>query len=84
MDVLVYTSDILDDDVEVTGPVELMLYAASDGVDTEFMATLIDVHLSGTAINICEGSCNSVEEPTPIQPGDICAYRTSPWPDHLE
>jgi uncharacterized protein len=45
MDVLVYTSDILDEDVEVTGPVELMLYAASDAVDTDFHANPARRHL---------------------------------------
>ena len=38
-DMLVYTTGPLAADVEVTGPVELVLYAASSAVETDFTAT---------------------------------------------
>jgi uncharacterized protein len=83
-DVLVYTSEILEEDLEVTGPVELVLYASSDAVDTDFTATLVDVHPLGMAINICEGIVrarfrDSLEQPRPIEPGQVYAYRISLW-----
>ncbi len=54
-DVLVYTSDVLTHDTEVTGPVSLTLYAASSARDTDFVAKLTDVHPDGRSINITEG-----------------------------
>ncbi len=54
-DVLVYSSDALEEDTEVTGPVSLSLYASSSAPDTDFVAKLIDVYPDGRAINITEG-----------------------------
>jgi uncharacterized protein len=83
-DILVYTSPPLEYDVEVTGPVELELFAASSAVDTDFTATLVDVHPSGAAINICEGIVRarfreSLEQPTPVEPERVYAYTLSLW-----
>ncbi len=41
--------------LEVTGPIRLTLYAASSAPDTDFTATLVDVHPDGKAICISEG-----------------------------
>ena len=54
-DVLVYTSDPLAQDTEVTGPVTVVLYAASSAPDTDFVARLTDVYPDGRSINITEG-----------------------------
>jgi uncharacterized protein len=54
-DVLVYTTAPLEQDVEVTGPVKLVLYATSSAPDTDFTAKLVDVHPEGKAYNLCEG-----------------------------
>jgi putative CocE/NonD family hydrolase len=54
-DVLVYTAAELDHDVEVTGPVRLVLYASSSAVDTDFMGKLVDVHPSGFCQRLCDG-----------------------------
>lgn len=54
-DVLVYTSEPLAADTEVTGPVSVTLWAASSAPDTDFVARLVDVHPDGRAINITEG-----------------------------
>jgi putative CocE/NonD family hydrolase len=84
-DVLVYTSPVfLGQDIEVTGPVELKLFASSSAVDTDFTATLTDVYPDGKAIHICEGVRGvrfreSVEHPTPIEPGKIYEYTISLW-----
>ena len=83
-DVLVYTSPPLDRDTEVTGPVELRLYAASTAKDTDFTATLTDVYPDGRAIHICEGIQRaafreSLENPSLIEPGKIYEYRISLW-----
>lgn len=54
-DVLVYTSSPLERDLEVTGPLQMTLYAASSAVDTDFTAKLVDVWPDGRAIHIAEG-----------------------------
>jgi hypothetical protein len=54
-DVLVYTSDPLDEPVEVTGPVRVVLYASSSAVDTDFTAKLVDVSPCGFARNLADG-----------------------------
>ena len=54
-DVLVYTSAPLEADLEVTGPVAVRLFAATDGKDTDFTAKLVDVQPDGYARNLCDG-----------------------------
>ena len=80
-DVLVYTTPPLDEDVEVTGPVSLDLFAKSSAVDTDFTAKLVDLWPNGFAQNLTEGILRarfreSTEgEPTPITPGEVYEYR---------
>ena len=54
-DILVYTSDVLERRTEVTGPVSVVLYAATSAVDTDFTAKLVDVTEIGQAFNVCDG-----------------------------
>jgi len=54
-DVLVYSTEPIDKDTEVTGPVKLILWAASDAPDTDFTGKLVDVYPDGKAYNLCEG-----------------------------
>ncbi len=54
-DVLVYTSPPLTEEVEVTGPIEAKLYAATSARDTDWMMRLIDVHPDGYAALLCDG-----------------------------
>ena len=54
-DVLVYTSDALKTDLEVTGPLALALWIASSARDTDFTATLSDVLPDGTARALADG-----------------------------
>ena len=51
-DLLVYTSEPLMEDMEVTGPVTVHLWVASTAVDTDFMVMLLDVHPDGKAYNV--------------------------------
>src|SRR5262249_8707380 len=48
-DVLVYTTGPLKRDLEVTGPVSIELYAATDATDTDFTGKLLDVWPNGYA-----------------------------------
>jgi putative CocE/NonD family hydrolase len=51
-DVLVYTSEPLTEDMEVTGNVRAILYVSSDARDTDFTVKLVDVHPDGAAYNV--------------------------------
>jgi putative CocE/NonD family hydrolase len=51
-DVLVYTSEPLEQAVDVTGFVRAKLYVSSDARDTDFTIKLVDVHPDGTAYNV--------------------------------
>lgn len=51
-DVLVYTSETLNKDTEVTGSIYATLYVSSDAKDTDFTVKLVDVYPDGTAYNI--------------------------------
>lgn len=54
-DVLVYSTAVLEDALEIAGPVKVVLYAKSDTVDTDFTAKLIDVFPDGTPYNLTDG-----------------------------
>ncbi|TDI66406.1 MAG: CocE/NonD family hydrolase [Bacteroidetes bacterium] len=54
-DVLVYTSDFLDNAITIAGPVRMQLQAETDGPDTDWMIKLVDVYPNGYAMPISEG-----------------------------
>ena len=54
-DTLVYTSEPLAGDLEVIGPLHVILQAASDAPDTDFVARLIDVYPDGRTVAIADG-----------------------------
>lgn len=84
-DVLVYTSPVLEEDVELTGPVKVKLWAVSSACDTDFVARLVDVYPDGTAINLTDGMIRAryrnglEEEPSLIEPGKPYLYEIDLW-----
>jgi len=83
-DVLVYTTAPLDHDVEVTGPVKLILYAKSSTVDTDFTGKLVDVAPDGFAQNLTEGIVRaryreSTSEAKLLKPGEVYRYEIDLW-----
>jgi putative CocE/NonD family hydrolase len=54
-DVLTYTTEPLERDLEVTGPVRVELWAASTAPSTDFVARLCDVYPDGRSINLTDG-----------------------------
>lgn len=54
-DVITFTSAVLDQDLEVTGPVSMLLYASTSGADTDWTAKLVDVYPDGRALNVVDG-----------------------------
>ena len=83
-DVLVYSTPPLAEDVEVTGPVSVTLFASSSAVDTDFTAKLVDVEPSGYARNLTDGIIraryrNPRQPAELIAPGDIIEYTIDLW-----
>lgn len=54
-DILVYTTPLLERGLEVTGPLQAVLYVSSSVSDTDFTAKLVDVYPDGKAYNVHEG-----------------------------
>ena len=79
-DVLTYTSPVLEEDLEVTGPVTVTLFAASSAPDTDFVARLTDVYPDGRSINITEGVIRARfrhgirRPPQLLQPGRVYEF----------
>ena len=83
-DVLVYTSDPLDLNLTIAGPIVVHLFAASSGLDTDFTARLIDVYPNGFAMRLNDGIVrakfrSSYSHPTPIACDRIYEYRIDCW-----
>jgi putative CocE/NonD family hydrolase len=77
-DVLVYTGAPLKQELEVTGPVRLVLYASTSALDTDFTAKLIDVFPNGEARNLTDGILRvryrgGLDKPEAAKPGEIYA-----------
>ncbi len=78
-DVLVYSSEPLSEDLEVTGPIRLTLYASSSAPDTDFTAKLVDVEPSGNARNLTDGIIRaryrqSPSDPRLLKPAEVEEY----------
>ena len=79
-DVLVYTGTPLEQDLEITGPVQVVIWAASSARDTDYVARLIDVHPDGQAINVTEGvvrarhNVGTPSRPQLLEPGRLYEY----------
>ena len=83
-DVLVYTTPVLEREVEVTGPVTLTLFAATSAVDTDFTGKLVDVHPDGFARNLTDGIIRaryreSRTQGTLLKPGEVYEYTIDLW-----
>jgi putative CocE/NonD family hydrolase len=74
----------LDRDVEVTGFINLELYAATSTVDTDFTALLVDVDQSGYARFLTDGIVraryrDSTSTATEVVPGKVYKYNIDLW-----
>jgi putative CocE/NonD family hydrolase len=73
-DVLTYTGRVLKRDLEVTGPIRVVLHASTSARDTDFTAKLVDVFPSGEARNLTDGIVrlryrSGVDHPSLAKPG---------------
>jgi len=83
-DVLCYTTDVLTEELEVTGPVKLVLHASSSAVDTDFTAKLVDVHPSGFCQRLCDGVVRAryrdgVDHAVLMEPGTVYEMVVDMW-----
>jgi uncharacterized protein len=83
-DVLVYSTPVLTQDIEVTGPLSVELYAKSSAVDADFTAKLVDVGPDGFAQNLTEGIVraryrDSQETPSLMNPDQVYKFSIDPW-----
>jgi len=90
-DVLVFETEVLQADVEVTGPIAATLWISSDRPDTDFTIKLIDVYPpnedypEGFAMNVTDGILrvryrDSWEKPQMLQPGEVAAVTVAAFP----
>jgi uncharacterized protein len=90
-DVLVYQTPPLESPVEVIGPIEATLYAATSARDTDWMVRLVDVQPDGRTLLLADGVLrarsrdpvkqgrfNSTQLST-IQPGTVYQYTVRFW-----
>ena len=91
LDILVFTSAPLSDDVEVTGPISTRLWVSSNCPDTDFTMKLIDWYPpnedypKGFALNITDGilRCryrNGFEKPEMMEPDGCYEIVIEPFP----
>ena len=83
-DVLVYSTPELANDLEITGPVHMELFARSSMNDTDFTAKLVDVGPDGFARNLTEGIVrgryrDSQQTPAAMKPGEIYKFTIDLW-----
>jgi putative CocE/NonD family hydrolase len=89
-DVVIFQTEPLKEDIEVTGPITVKLYASSTGLDTDFTAKLVDVYPpstdypSGYDMNITDGIIrarfrNSPEKQELMKAGEIYEFTIEPY-----
>ena len=88
-DVLVYDGPRFTANTEVTGPMKVQLYAATDAPNTDWTAKVVVVHPDGSAVNLNNGIVRashreSQEHPSPVRPGQVQRYAIDVWPTSTE
>jgi putative CocE/NonD family hydrolase len=83
-DVLVYSTPPLTEDLEVTGPIVMDLYASSNAVDTDFTVKLLDVWPNGFAQRLTDGIVRArfregMDRQVLMEPGTIYKFAIDCW-----
>ncbi|MBD3267659.1 CocE/NonD family hydrolase [bacterium] len=83
-DTLVFSTPILEEPVEVVGPVKAILYASTNLTDTDLTVRLTDVYPDGRSMLVLDGIQrasfrHSGTSPNPIEPGQIHEYTIDLW-----
>ena len=88
---IVFVTPPLTEDIEVTGPIDVKLWASSSALDTDFTAKLIDAHPpsadypEGIEMNLEDGIIrarfrNSLERAELMTPGEIYQFTIQLYP----
>ena len=83
-DVLIFDSEPLLEEMEITGPMTATLYAATDARDTDWFVMFLNVYPDGRAERIQEGVArarfrNGFDEPTLLEPNRVYRYDMDMW-----
>ena len=83
-DVLIFETEDLMTDIEITGPIGLELFASSSASDTDFTAALVDVYPDGYSLLIQEGILRASyrdkeAEPSQLVPGTVYQFNIDLW-----
>lgn len=82
-DVLTYTSEPLDNDLDVVGPLRAILHASSSARDTDFSVRLSDVFPDGRAIVLQSGILRAryrdIGAPELLEPGRVYRFEIDMW-----
>jgi putative CocE/NonD family hydrolase len=83
-DVLLFTSDILQRPMEVTGRVTLVAWVASATPDTDVVARLCDVHPDGRSYNVVDGVLRlrfreGLDKERLMTPGEVYRVEVDLW-----
>ena len=81
---LTYTSNVLESDLCVAGPVTAVLHAASSAPDTDWVVRLCDVWPDGRSISVCDGILRaryreSMVQPTLLTPNQVYQFQVDLW-----
>jgi putative CocE/NonD family hydrolase len=81
---LTYTSQLLEKDLTVVGPIKAILYATSSALDTDWVVRLCDVWPDGRSISVCDGILraryrNSLAQPELMNPGEVYRFEIDLW-----
>jgi len=83
-DVLVYTTPPLESEIEISGPVQVKLFASSSAKDTDFWAELNDVFPNGFSMHLTENIIrgryrNSLERAELLEPNKVYEFNIDLW-----
>lgn len=86
-DVIGYTSDVLTDELVISGWAHLELFASSDCDDTDWHVKITDVDENGRSLKVTQGCLrasyrNSLTKPEPLTPGQVDKFDVEMWPTH--
>jgi putative CocE/NonD family hydrolase len=81
---LTYTTDPLERDLTVIGPIKAVLHALSSAPDTDWVVRLCDVWPDGRSLSVCDGILraryrDSFERPELMQPGQLYCFEVDLW-----
>lgn len=81
---LVFTSEPLQQPLEIVGRVKAVLYVASDAPDTDLIVRLCDVYPDGRSYNLAEGALRlryreSLQRERPLQHGKVYRVEVDLW-----